>query len=156
MSSPTATVSQLINCPAETAFEAFVLPQHITRFWLRSASEPLAPGGSATWDFLVPGVSDTIRVLDFVPGSQLSLEWSDGATLRLCFAEQHVSHQTRVSAEFSYASNEPLEYVISTAEGYTTMLCDLKTLLETGESAGLVQAKADLISLSLTTEQADA
>jgi hypothetical protein len=30
-------------------------------------------------------------------------------------------------------------------EGFAIVLCDLKTLLETGESAGLVRAKAELI-----------
>lgn len=31
-------------------------------------------------------------------------------------------------------------------EGFAIVLCDLKTLLETGQSAGLVRAKAELIS----------
>jgi hypothetical protein len=38
-----------------------------------------------------------------------------------------------------------LEQVVGATEGFTIVLCDLKTLLETGRSANLVRDKAELI-----------
>ena len=42
-----------------------------------------------------------------------------------------------------------LQQVADVIEGFSIVLCDLKTLLETGTSAGLVRDKAELISRSM-------
>ncbi len=145
--SKSAKVSQLINCVPEAAFDAFVDPGTLTRFWLESASAPLTEGGSATWHFLVPGAVDTLTVTELVRPRAIGLTWSDGSTLRLEFA-RHAEGRTQVTAEFSIAAGDAIEQIVDTAAGYTFVLCDLKTLLESGRSANLVRSKAELISYS--------
>ena len=56
---------------------------------------------------------------------------------------------THVTVAVSGFSGEGmLEQVVDTIEGFSIVLCDLKTLLETGTSAGLVRDKAALISMA--------
>lgn len=145
MRNSTAKVSQLISCSKDKAFDAFVKPERITQFWLDSTSAPLAKKSTATWHFKVPGVLDTVTVDEFEPTSLIALSWSDGSKLRLEFVEHSVG-QTRVSAEFSISANDTIDDIVNTTEGFSIVLCDLKTLLESGRSANLVRAKADLIA----------
>lgn len=148
MNASTAQVSQLIDCTPAAAFDAFADPNKITQFWLRSASAPLSRGARCTWHFMVPGAVDTVRVDEFDPARLIALSWSDGSTLRLGFAE-HAAGRTRVSAEFSVSAGDAIEQIVDTAAGYTIALCDLKTFLESGRSAHLVRAKAELVAGSI-------
>jgi uncharacterized protein YndB with AHSA1/START domain len=145
MKSSTAQVSQLINCTMAEAFDAFANPARITKFWLESASAPLSKGARATWHFMVPGAVDTVTVDEFEPSRLIALSWSDGSKLRLEFSE-HAGGRTRVGAEFSISANDSVEQIVDTAAGFSIVLCDLKTFLETGRSANLVRAKAELIA----------
>ncbi|TWO63993.1 hypothetical protein FN976_28315 [Caenimonas sedimenti] len=145
MGTTTATVSQLIRCSPKEAFDAFVDPAKISRFWLGSASAPLVAQGSATWRFMVPGVEDTVTADELQSPRLIALTWSDGTKLRLTFVD-HAGGGTRVSAEFSLSTRGRIDELVNTVEGYSIVLCDLKTFLESGQSAGLVRAKAELIA----------
>ncbi|MES2603948.1 MAG: hypothetical protein V4603_03365, partial [Pseudomonadota bacterium] len=73
-------------------------------------------------------------------------------TFRLEFSE-HAPGRTRVSVETSeFSGSDAAEQVVNTTEGFTIVLCDLKTLLETGRSANLVRAKAELITASMAAK----
>jgi uncharacterized protein YndB with AHSA1/START domain len=145
----TAKVSQLVNCEPATAFDAFVNPAKITQFWLSSTSGPLAKGAKATWHFMVPGVSDSVSVDELQLSRLIALTWSDGSTVRLEFTE-HTTGQTRVSVEASGSADSDLvEQIVNTTEGYSIVLCDMKTFLESGRSSNLVRAKAELIASAM-------
>lgn len=155
MSISPAKVSQLISCKPNEVFDAFANPAKITQFWLASTSAALSKSATATWHFMVPGANDTITVDEFVPPGLIAISWSDGSRLRLEFSE--LSHgRTRVSAEFDLSASDSLEHVVNTTEGFSIVLCDLKTFLETGRSAGLVRSKAELIAGSMALPQRDA
>jgi uncharacterized protein YndB with AHSA1/START domain len=64
MGNTIATVSRLINCEAADAFDAFVDPDKITKFWLISTSGRLTEGAKVTWHFMVPGITDSLRLAD--------------------------------------------------------------------------------------------
>ena len=56
---------------------------------------------------------------------------------------------TRVAVHVTgFAGDNAVEQAVGTTDGFTTVLCDLKTLLESGHSAGLVRDKAALIMAS--------
>jgi hypothetical protein len=60
---------------------------------------------------------------------------------------------THASIEVSgFTGADALQQATGTVEGFAIVLCDLKTLLETGESAGLVRAKAELIIAAQATQ----
>jgi hypothetical protein len=57
---------------------------------------------------------------------------------------------TQVSVAVSgFAGAGMLEQATGTIEGFSIVLCDLKTLLESGNSANLVRDKAELITRAM-------
>ena len=131
-----------IRRPAAEVFNAFVDPDVITRFWLDKTSGPLKAGAVVEWQFMVPGAKDTVTVLDFQRDRRLVLQWSDGSTVTLDFAA-HADGSTVLSIETSAFKPEDAGQVVPTTEGYCIVMCDLKTLLESGRSANLVKDKAE-------------
>ena len=150
-----AQVSQLIDCEPVDAFEAFASPEKIVQFWLDGASGRLSAGSQVEWRFMLPGVTDSVRVQAFSPPSLIELTWSDGSRTKFEFAA-HAQGRTKVSiaAEVT-AEVDFIEQVVNTTEGFSIVLCDLKTYLESGCSADLVRAKAELIGASMAAPKGD-
>jgi len=156
MTNPIAKASQLINCPVEEAFNAFVDPGKITQFWLATTSAPLSENAKVTWHFMVPGAVETAVVDLFQPPSLIAFSWSDGLKVRLKFTEQSPG-KTRVSAEAQgFSGNDAVDQAVNATEGFSIVLCDLKTFLESGKSANLVRAKAELIAASQASTKSEA
>ena len=146
MNRHSVTVSQLFRRGPAEIFDAFADPDTLCRFWLDAASGPLTPGASVEWRFKVPGVRDTVTVSDFQRPRRLGLRFSDGTELVLDF-EFHGGDATRVVAVVTGSfGGDVLVEATSMVEGFAIVLCDLKTLLETGRSASLVRDKAELIA----------
>lgn len=146
MHHPTIHISMLIRRGPAEIFDAFVNPETLCRFWLDAASGPLAPGAEVTWQFKVPGVSDTVTVTAFEWPRRLAWRFSNGMEVELN-CEFHDGDATRVIVACSRISGDDLlAQATNNVEGFTIVLCDLKTLLETGRSANLVRDKAELIT----------
>jgi uncharacterized protein YndB with AHSA1/START domain len=140
-----ARASMLVRRPAAEVFRAFVEPAILTRFWLQDASGPLGPGAQVTWEFMVPGAIVLVTVTAFEEPHRIAFSWSDGTSVELRF-DSH-AEGTRVSVEMrGFQGEGAAAAMVDATEGFSTVLCDLKTLLETGRSARLVRDKARLIS----------
>jgi uncharacterized protein YndB with AHSA1/START domain len=138
-----ARAEMLIRSSAQSCFDAFANPDTIVKFWLDKTSGPLAPGAVVIWQFMVPGAEDTVTVTDFSPPGHLALTWSDGSTVEMDFTPQGPSATVvRVVAKGFKTAEES----VGATEGFSIVLCDLKTLLESGSSANLVRDKAALIA----------
>ena len=149
MNTTTVTASMLIRRGAAEVFDAFVDPEKLRAFWLDSASGPLAPDAEVEWSFKVPGVTDRVKVAAFEPPRRLALHFSDGLRTELQF-EFHDGDATKVTVSSMCLSDEdPVGQAANLAEGFGIVLCDLKTLLESGRSANLVRDKAELITREL-------
>jgi uncharacterized protein YndB with AHSA1/START domain len=145
MTHPSVKLSQLIRRSAADVFDAFVNPDTITKFWLESTSAPLSAGARVDWRFMVPGAAEVTSVTRFDPPTALAFDWSDGISVSLTF-EAHTPGITRLALEASGFQGDALvDQAVNATEGFTIVLCDLKTLLETGQSANLVRDKAQLI-----------
>jgi uncharacterized protein YndB with AHSA1/START domain len=143
--------SMLIHRPPGEVFAAFVNPQQLRKFWLSDASGPLAPRARVQWSFMVPGAIARVVVTRFESPHYLAFDWDDEVHVAMTF--EAFSDGTRVGVEVSgFAGAEALQQATNTVEGFAIVLCDLKTLLETGESAGLVRAKAELIIAAQATQ----
>jgi uncharacterized protein YndB with AHSA1/START domain len=146
MTNLVAKASQLIHCRVDEAFDAFVQPAKITQFWLASTSAALAHNAKVTWHFMVPGAVETVVVDAFEAGQLIAFTWSDGSQVRLQFSAYSPA-QTQISVEVrGFAGSDAVEQVVNATEGFSIVLCDLKTFLESGRSANLVRAKAELIA----------
>jgi len=140
------TASMLIRRAASEIFDAFVRPDMLCQFWLDSASGPLAPGATVSWGFKVPGINDKVTVTGFDPPRRLSFRFSDGMDVDISF-QFHDGDATRVAVSCSgLPEKDLLAVATNNVEGFSIVLCDLKTLLETGRSANLVRDKAEMIA----------
>ena len=145
MAEPVARATMLIRRPRAEVFNAFVQPQLITMFWLKRTTGPLTAGAQVEWDFMVPGAKETVTVSEFDEPQRLRFTWSDGISVDMKFTEEH-DGATRLSVEATgFRGEQQLDQVVGATEGFSIVLCDLKTLLETGRSANLVADKAELI-----------
>jgi uncharacterized protein YndB with AHSA1/START domain len=145
MKTHVAKCSMLIRVPVDKVFRAFVDPETITQFWLESTTGPLAEGARVTWRFLVPGATDTVTVTAFEDRKRIGFDWSDGISVDMRF-EAAGEKLTKLAVAATGFRGEGAEAsAIGATEGFAIVLCDLKTLLEGGRSAGLVRDKARLI-----------
>jgi uncharacterized protein YndB with AHSA1/START domain len=142
MSSVAASVQMLIRKSPDAVFNAFVDPRLIEKFWLKSASGPLAKGAKVEWEFMVPGARDTVRVTEFVPGRVIAFTWSGGVAVKMTF-DPHETDGTRLAVT---ATGFDAAHVVNATEGFAIVLCDLKSFLETGRSGNMVRDKAALIA----------
>jgi uncharacterized protein YndB with AHSA1/START domain len=146
MDTLTAKSELLINVSRQKVFAAFCDRQTICKFWLEHSSGDLAPGARVEWTFMVPGARETVDVLAFRLHDYLKFKWSDGKIVEISFADR-TAHATRVSVVMSGITDaDPVAVAINATEGFTIVLCDLKSLLETGVSGGMVRDKALLIA----------
>lgn len=144
-----AKAEMLIRRPVAEVFNAFVDPTVITKFWLESTSGPLAAGARVEWRFMVPGAVDTLTVTAFDDPRRIAFEWSGGMSVDMKF-EKHRSGTCVAIEVVGFSGEGILEQIVGTTEGFSIVLCDLKTLLETGHSANLVRDRAELITQSQT------
>jgi len=147
--SRTATAEMLIRRPPGEVFAAFVNPTMLRKFWLSDASGPLAPGARVRWTFMVPGAEADVVVRRFEAPSHLAFDWPERMHVDMKFRaiEDGATQVTVVVGGFD--PRQWLEQATGTIEGFSIVLCDLKTLLETGSSANLVRDKAELITRGL-------
>jgi len=141
-----AKIEMLIRRPPGEVFAAFANPQIIRKFWLHAASGPLAPGARVQWEFMVPGATAAVVVTDFEAPRRIGFDWSNGLHVELTF-EDFADDATHACVTVGgFEGPEAVAVLNDVVEGFTVVLCDLKTLLETGTSANLVRDKAELIT----------
>lgn len=136
----------LVRCPVAEVFDAFVSPARITRFWLEATTGPLAKDARVEWRFMVPGATEVVTVTGFDDQHRIAFDWSNGVSVSMDFRE-HGNRATQITVEATGFGQ--VDEIVNATEGFSIVLCDLKTLLETGSSANLVRDKAELISASL-------
>jgi len=94
---------------------------------------------------MVPGATARVAVTRFESPHHLAFDWDDELHVGMTF-EPFGDAGTQVGVEVSgFTGADAPSQAANTVEGFAIVLCDLKTLLETGESAGLVRDKAELI-----------
>jgi uncharacterized protein YndB with AHSA1/START domain len=140
-----ATIQQFIRADISEVFAAFVEVEMITQFWLEKSSGPLAPDATVEWEFMVPGATETVHVTSFKEDSRIEFSWSDGVEVAMLF-DRIDDGKTRVA--ISFAGFDTTDQAVNAAEGFSIVLCDLKTRLETDKSANLVRDKGILIARS--------
>ena len=146
MNDKSVRASMLLRKPPHVVFDAFINPATLTQFWLSATTGPLAPGACVTWQFMVPGAADTVSVKRFEPDRHLAFRWGGGIEVAMDFAPYagDATHLTVTCTGFD--EGELLAQAADTVEGFAIVLCDLKTLLESGRSANLVRDKGELIA----------
>lgn len=148
MNNVIARAELLIHKTPEVVFDAFVNPSTIEKFWLKSTSGPLIKGAIVNWEFMVQGAYETVTVTEFIENQTIGFTWSDDIAVKFEFHRQG-SNGTKVSVSATgFEGTEKETKAVNATEGFAIVLCDLKCLLETGQSGNMVRDKAALISAS--------
>jgi len=141
-----AKAKMLIRRPATEVFNAFVQPDLITRFWLKSTTGPLARGAQVAWEFMVPGATERVHVTAFEEPHHIAFTWSEGGlAVDMTFAEKQRGSTVAGVEVRNFQGEGGVDAVVNATEGFSIVLCELKVLLESGRSASLVKDKAELI-----------
>lgn len=149
MSEIAASAEMLIRKPSRDVFDAFSDPGTLEKFWLKSASGPLAKDAIVEWEFLVQGARETVKVTEFLVNQTIGFEWSDGIAVTIGFDSQDQGG-TRISIVATGFTDS--SQAANATEGFAIVLCDLKSLLETGHSGNMVRDKAALITADMTDD----
>lgn len=149
-----ARAEMLIRSPARAVFDALTQPGSLKKFWLKRASAPLSKGAKVDWVFLVPGARETVEVTRFIEGEAVSFVWSDGKAVQMQVRPRGRSSSVVEVEVRGFKGRGAASEVVSTTEGFAIVLCDLKSLLETGRSGGMVKDKAALITAALERSRA--
>jgi uncharacterized protein YndB with AHSA1/START domain len=143
-----ARVTMFIQAPPPSVYAAFVEPAQLTKFWLSKASSPLRKGAAVHWNFMVEGAEVDTTATAMEEGRRLAWDWSDGSKVSIEFeALDGGTAVTLINDSFRKQGDELVDAALNATEGFTIVLADLKTLLESGSSAGISRAKAKLITL---------
>ena len=143
-----ARVTMLIQAPPQEVYAAFVEPAQLTQFWLSKASGPLCVGDTVHWNFLVEGAEIDTIATTMEPAKTLAWDWSDGSKVSIELeALDDGTAITLINDHFPQQGAERIDAALNATEGFAIVLADLKTLLESGNSAGITKAKAKLIAL---------
>jgi len=141
-----ARAKVLIRCPVSKAFDAFVQPELITKFWLQGTTGPLAQGAQVEWQFMVPGATERVEVTAFVPPQHIAFSWTGGGLgVDMRFTAQQDDITVVCIEARGFKEEDGLDPVVDATEGFSIVLCDLKVFLEAGRSPNLVRDKAELI-----------
>lgn len=147
--SPRARVSLYIEATPAAVYDAFVEPQHLKRFWLQDASAPLALNTPVQWDFLVEGATAHTTATVMEPGRRLAWTWETSRVQVELKPFDGGTAVTLINDRFTEPGTDPVDSALNATEGFALVLADLKTLLESGASAGITAAKAKLIAAML-------
>src|SRR6184192_2437467 len=146
MTEVTARTKMLIRAAVTDVFDAFADPRRIRDFWLKSASGPLTRGAHVQWEFMLPGARETVDVTEFSRNEHIKFKWSSGNVVDITF-DRHADDATRVEVVVTgFSGDDSAAQAVNATEGFEIVLCDLKSLLETGKSGGMVRDKALLIA----------
>lgn len=135
----------IVATPARLV-DAFCQPASLRLFWLSRASAPLQVGKTVRWTFMVEG-AEVETTATRIEDRAIAWDWSDGSTVRIDLEPfGDATAVTLVNEGFKGDREEQVARALDATEGFAIVLCDLKTLLENGRSAGLTRGKADLIA----------
>jgi hypothetical protein len=95
-----------------------------------------------------------VEVTRFIEGEAVSFVWSDGKAVRVRFRPKGRSSSVVEVEVRGFRGRSAVSEAVSTTEGFAIVLCDLKSLLETGKSGRMVRDKAGLIASALERSRA--
>lgn len=99
------------------------------------------------WQFMVKGASDRVTATRLEPGQLVEWRGDDGSTVAIDLAPFGGGTAVTITNKgYRGTTAEQVEAALNATEGYSIVVSDLKTLLETGSSAGLTRSKAQLIA----------
>jgi uncharacterized protein YndB with AHSA1/START domain len=130
---PVVRAQMLVRRPVGEVFEAFVDPAITTRFWFTKSSGRLEPGEQVRWDWEMYGASALVTVKAVEQDRRILIEWDDPPRAENSHSTGRGDGTTLVSIStmgFTGSDDEVVAKAIDQMGGFTSVLADLKALLE--------------------------
>ncbi|OJV50620.1 MAG: polyketide cyclase [Bacteroidetes bacterium 43-16] len=141
---PEVAAQMLIRKPVAEVFEAFINPDITTRFWFTKSSGRLEAGKTATWEWEMYQVKDTVDVLEIIPGELIRMTWSQPKTT-VDYIFKAITPETTCVIINNYGLGLEGDALVAAVRdltgGFTTVLDGLKAYLEYGIQLNLVGDK---------------
>lgn len=140
---PIAKTGMLIRKPPEQVYEAFVNPDHTTKFWFTRSSGKLETGRRIRWEWEMYGVSSLVEVKLLEPGKRITIDWGlddHPTTVEWIFTPfgEESTFVTITNSGFSGDGDAVIEQAIGSESGFALVLAGLKAYLEYGINLNLV------------------
>jgi uncharacterized protein YndB with AHSA1/START domain len=133
-----------IKTTAERLWSALIDPEFTQQYWLGARPEAEWKLGGA-WKIVYPNgrVMDTGEIVEFLPGKRLAIKWrnewmpelkAEGFSLCTMEIEPAAGEAMKLTVTHSIARAES-KLIGAVSGGWPQILSNLKTLLETGQTA---------------------
>ena len=142
----TAKAAIMVAADPNTCFEAFALPDRMTRFWFPRVSGPIESGATLKW--YVGEANDamaiTAEVAEARPGERIRLRWGTGddrTDVEWRFLEK--GPMTEITVEesgFDGDDDARLAQMLESTKGFNQVLVAAKALIEHDVSVNVVEA----------------
>ncbi len=141
---PMVETQMLVRKPVNEVFQAFINPDHTTKFWFTKSSGNLKKGENITWEWEMYNVSTEVEVSDIISNKLIRIEWGDPTTTVDFEFTEVTEESTYVVIKnygFSQTGNELIDAIKNNTGGFTTVLDGLKAYLEHGIRLNLIGDK---------------
>lgn len=130
---PDFEVKVRIAKPVAIVFQALTEPEHLTRYFLASASAPLAPGESVVWAWSAHE-KQTLEVIQYTPEQQVTLSWTHSETgypteVQIELVSQGNETQVMIRETGWKADAQSVDLALRHCAGWNTLLLHLKAYL---------------------------
>lgn len=122
-----AKTEMLIRRPAAEAFQAFIDPAIMTKFWFTKSSGRLEAGKQIRWEWEMYNSGTDVKIKAIEPDKRILVEWMafGGPTTIDWIFTSHPDNTTVVritNSGFQGTDEEIAEQAISSTEGFTFVL----------------------------------
>lgn len=129
-------VKAQIHKPVNEVFSAIVEPQHLTQYYLQSASAPLEAGNTIHWQWSQYEKQDLL-VKALIPDQSIVIEWTHSetgypTTIEIRFEDRGDSCQVSLSEVGWRSDQQSLEFAFKHCAGWNLLLLNLKAYLQFG------------------------
>lgn len=141
---PVIETQMLIRKPVADVFNAFIDPQITTQFWFSASTGKLEQGKTVVWNWEKYQVKTQVKVLSIIENKQIQMVWGEPKSTVDFIFEQLNETQTYLKIrnyDIQLQGAELIKFIIDATGGFTTVIDNLKALLEHNIRLNLVDDK---------------
>lgn len=139
-------VSLAIKKSVSDVFQAFINPEHTTKFWFSASTGKLVPGEKVTWKWDWYDVSVEVDVVEIIDNEKIYFKWTGGnKTTHVDFTFHTINTDLTflVITQFGFSGTEDelIKTLLDANGGFTLVAAGAKAYLEHGIQINLIEDK---------------
>tara|TARA_R110002096_G_scaffold426421_1_gene636140 strand:+ start:29525 stop:29971 length:447 start_codon:yes stop_codon:yes gene_type:complete len=138
-----AKAELLIRKPVVEVFNAFVDPDHISKFWFDKSTGPLCENASVEWHWSMYNFFVPVTVYEFKQNEKIVMTWGagdDASTLDWTFTDRgdDGTYVSLINRGFSGTDDEIVAKALDSTGGFNLVVAAAKAYLEHGIQLNVV------------------